>query len=68
MGTKFYAVQMMIDGFGHDTATIICYPTKKECKNWIKCNKEQWDKFYGYETNMKIIEQEFGTEFNEYWG
>lgn len=68
MKNKFYAVQLNVDGFGHDTSTVICYPTKKACKNWIKRNAKDWSERLGGELDFKIVEQEFGTSFEEYWG
>jgi hypothetical protein len=68
MGTKFYAVQMMVDGFGHDTTTLICYPTREDCQNWIKCHAKKWEKCLGYEPVFEIVEQKFGTDFEEFWG
>lgn len=68
MKNRFFAVQQEVDGFGHDTHTVICFPTKKACKNWIKRNKPEWDKRYGYEQNFEIVEQEFGAYYEEVWG
>ena len=68
MKDKFYAVQLNVDGFGHDTSTVICYPTQETCKKWIERNKEKWSKRLGHEATFEIVEQRFGTLFEEYWG
>lgn len=61
MKDKFYSVQMEVDGFGHDTATMICFRTKKECEEWIEKNIRRLD-------NFKIVEQTFGMDYEETWG
>ena len=68
MNEIFYAVQEQVDGFGHDTATIICFRTKNECKNWLKENAEKISKNNGYETRFEIVKQKFGTDFEEIFG
>ena len=55
----YYAVQGLVDGFGHDTATFAVFKTTEECENYIAQNKR--------EIEYKIIGQYWG-EYNEYWG
>lgn len=68
MKEKFYAVQMQVDGFGHDTATMICFHTKDECEKWIEKNAARISKNLHYSTCFEVVEQAFGTEFEEVWG
>lgn len=68
MKDTFYAVQMMIDGFGHDTTTMICYRTKEECEKWIEKNAARFSKNLHYSPSFEVVKQVFGTEFEEVWG
>ena len=68
MNDKFYAVQMQVDGFGHDTATMICFHTKKECKDWLDKNAKEISENLGYPVCFEIVEQQFGTDFEEIFG
>lgn len=68
MNEKFYAVQMQVDGFGHDTATMICFHTKNECEDWINKNSKEISENLGYSVYFEIVEQEFGTDFEEVFG
>ena len=68
MNEKFYAVQMQVDGFGHDTTTMICFHTKKECEDWIAKNTKEISENLGYPVDFEIVEQEFGTYFEEIFG
>lgn len=68
MNEKFYAVQMQVDGFGHDTSTMICFHTKNECEDWIVKNAEIISENLGYPVDFEIVEQEFGTDFEEIFG
>ena len=68
MKEKFYAVQMQVDGFGHDTATMICFHTKDECEKWIEKNAVRISENLGYTAYFEVVEQIFGEEFEEVWG
>lgn len=68
MNEIFYAVQMEVDGFGHDTTTMICFHTKDECKDWLKENAKKISENLGYRMNFEIVEQQFGTDFEEIFG
>ena len=68
MKDNFYSVQMEVDGFGHDTATMICFHTEKECEKWIEKNAARISKNIGRLANFTIVEQTFGTEYEETWG
>lgn len=66
MNDIFYAVQMWVDGFGHDTATMICFFTREEAENWIEENTPIWEAHAG-RVNFEIVEQMMGLPFEEYW-
>lgn len=68
MKEKFYAVQMLVDGFGHDTTTMICFRTEDECKEWIKRHATRISKNIGHSATFEVVEQAFGKEFEEIWG
>lgn len=68
MNEVFYAIQMQVDGFGHDTATMICFHTKDECEDWISKNAEIISKNLGYPVYFEIVKQKFGTDFEEIFG
>ena len=59
----FYSVQMLVDGFGHDTATMAIFKTKDECYKYLKKKK----KIYGGHMTM-IINGQYWGEYEEEWG
>ena len=67
MENTFYAVQRCVDGFGHDTSTVICFKTREECKTWIKENTVRYTKNLGMDPCFAIVEQKFGEYFEEIW-
>lgn len=57
----FYAVQCMVDGFGHDTATVTAFKTYEECTTWITNHANEYKR-------LKIVGQFWGDEYFEYFG
>lgn len=59
----FYALQVMVDGFGHDTLTVACFKTKQEAGNYINTHGSAWwaNKVY------KVVPQHWNTEYDETW-
>lgn len=52
----FYSIQMIVDGFGHDTATVAIFRTKEECSQYLK------------KTGRKdLIKGQYWGEYEEEW-
>lgn len=52
---KFYAVQMEINDFGHDTVIMACFRTKSGREKWIKMNTKQFSKNIKCITTFEIV-------------
>lgn len=59
----FYALQAMVDGFGHDTSTVACFKTKQDAGNYINSHLGDWWAKRHYE----VIPQKWNKEYNEEW-
>ena len=59
----FYSIQVMVDGFGHDTSTVACFRTKQEAGNFINSHGSDWwaKKIY------TIVPQRWNKYFTEEW-
>ena len=59
---NFYALQVMVDGFGHDTSTVACFKTKQDAGDYINSHGSDWWAKRHYE----IVPQKWG-EYHEEW-
>ncbi len=59
----FYALQVMVDGFGHDTSTVACFKTRQDAGNYINSHLGDWWAKRHYE----VVPQKWDKEYNEEW-
>lgn len=59
----FYTIQYMVDGFGHDTSTIVALKTYEECQTWIANNFDKDEN-----ETPQIVGQFWGKSYREYFG
>lgn len=62
----FYAIEMFVDGFGHDTYVESIHKTEQDAKEYIRKNPRIFTK-YDFETKRTIGKEEY-TIVEGYFG
>lgn len=59
---EFFAIQMLVDGFGHDTTTIRCFETLETAEKYFEKLKNKFPC-----NEYVIVRQRFYQNYIEYW-